>query len=219
MRRGVIGSVVTTLGVGATLVACASATRAPAPDLPGADGRAGAVEPLAIGPSATLPPGGPSEDGTTSLSIGQGAVDTTGGSIPDGQTASPFDEKNPVIAFLDPLLRKAIQDAATDAAAAGIDVRLTSGWRSKGFQQRLFDQAVTTYGSVDAARQFVASPEVSKHVLGEAVDVGPTAADDWMIRNGMRFGLCQIYANEIWHFELAVDAQGACPPLRPNAAG
>jgi hypothetical protein len=40
-----------------------------------------------------------------------------------------------------------------------------------------------------------------------------------MIRNGARFGLCQIYANEIWHFELAADAQGSCPPLRPNAAG
>jgi hypothetical protein len=40
-----------------------------------------------------------------------------------------------------------------------------------------------------------------------------------MIRNGSRFGLCQIYANEIWHFELAADKDGACPPLRPNAAG
>jgi hypothetical protein len=57
------------------------------------------------------------------------------------------------------------------------------------------------------------------HVVGKAVDVGPVAADEWMIHHGPRFGLCQIYANEIWHFELAVDAQGNCPPLRPNAAG
>src|ERR1700737_3891609 len=99
------------------------------------------------------------------------------------------------------------------------DVRITSGWRSKGFQQRLFDDAVGKYGSVDIASQFVASPDVSKHVVGQAVDVAPVAADKWLIRNGARFGLCQIYANELWHFELAIDGAGNCPPLRPNAAG
>ena len=40
-----------------------------------------------------------------------------------------------------------------------------------------------------------------------------------VLANGSQFGLCQIYANEIWHFELAVDAQGNCPRLKPNAAG
>src|SRR5262249_33582712 len=105
------------------------------------------------------------------------------------------------------------------AAAEGIALRITSGWRSKGFQERLFDDAVRTYGSADIARQFVASPEVSKHVVGQAVDVAPVDADKWLIRNGAQFGLCQIYANELWHFELAVDALGNCPPLRPNAAG
>ena len=103
--------------------------------------------------------------------------------------------------------------------ADGVELRITSGWRSKGFQQRLFDGGVQTYGSVEGAKQFVASPEASKHVVGEAVDVGPVDADKWLIRNGPRFGLCQIYANEIWHFELAVDENGVCPPLKPNAAG
>lgn len=45
---------------------------------------------------------------------------------------------------------------------------------------------------------------------------GPVEADNWLIRNGSRFGLCQIYANEIWHFELAADENGTCPSLRPN---
>lgn len=118
-----------------------------------------------------------------------------------------------------PALLKAIQDAARKAAAEGIDIQITSGWRSTGFQQRLFDDAVRTYGSVDIARQFVASPDVSKHVEGKAVDIAPVEADKWLIRNGPQFGSCQIYANEIWHFELAVDEQGRCPLLRPNAAG
>ena len=153
------------------------------------------------------------------LTIGPAATDTYGGWIPDGQTLSPFDLSNPAVAQLDPALLKAVQDAANTAKQEGVDLRINSGWRSIGFQQRLFDDAVRSYGSVDIARQFVASPEVSKHVVGQAVDIAPVDADKWLIRNGAQFGLCQIYANELWHFELAVDPQGNCPPLRPNAAG
>jgi zinc D-Ala-D-Ala carboxypeptidase len=153
------------------------------------------------------------------LTIGPAATDTYGGWLPDGQTLSPFDVSNPALTQLDPGLLNAIQDAARAAKEQGIELRITSGWRSTGFQQRLFDDAVSTYGSVDIARQFVASPDVSKHVVGQAVDVAPVDADKWLIRNGAQFGLCQIYANELWHFELAVDAAGNCPPLKPNAAG
>jgi D-alanyl-D-alanine carboxypeptidase len=139
--------------------------------------------------------------------------------MPDKQTLTPFDVSNPIVGWVDPLLLKAIQDAARSAAADGIQMKVTSGWRSRGFQQRLFDIAVGTYGSVDAARQYVATPETSMHVAGKAVDIGAADADEWLIRNGSRFGLCQIYANEIWHFELAADEDGDCPPLKPNAAG
>jgi LAS superfamily LD-carboxypeptidase LdcB len=75
------------------------------------------------------------------------------------------------MAQLDPSLLDAIQDAARAATAQGVHLRISSGWRSKGFQQRLFDDAVGKYGSVEIARQFVASPDVSKHVVGQAVDV------------------------------------------------
>jgi D-alanyl-D-alanine carboxypeptidase len=207
-------SIAAALGLSALVVGCTPAD----PTVPTTEGPAVAVEPLAIGPAVTAPAAAP-DAGADATLIGKGAVDTTGGSIPDGQMLSPFDMANPVVGLLDPLLRKAIQDAAQAAAAEGVDVKLTSGWRSRGFQQRLFDDAVNTYGSVDVARQFVASPDTSMHVLGRAVDVGPVDADEWLIRNGIRFGLCQIYANEIWHFELALDAQGNCPPLRPNATG
>ena len=153
------------------------------------------------------------------LSIGPAAVDTTGGWLPDGTTLSPFDVTNPILSQMDPALLTALQNATRAAQAQGVDIRVSSGWRSKGFQQRLFDDGVRTYGSVAAAAQFVATPDTSKHVLGQAVDVAPPEADHWLIANGRQFGLCQIYANEIWHFELAVDPQGNCPPLRPNAAG
>ena len=145
------------------------------------------------------------------FSIGRAATDTIGGYLPDGQTLSPFDATNPVIGGW---IRRCSRPFKMRRRGAedGVDVQITSAWRTKGFQQRLFDDGVRTYGSVEAA-QFVASPDASHHVVGKAVDVGPAEADNWMIGNGSRFGLCQIYANEIWHFELVVDATGRCPPL------
>lgn len=166
-------------------------------------------------PPAPIPPAPPAD----TLSIGPAAVDTTGGWLPDATMLTPFDTANPILSQLDPALLTAVQNAARAAEAAGVGLMVTSGWRSKGFQQRLFDDAVLNYGSVEKAAELVATPETSKHVMGQAIDIGPVAADQWLIANGRQFGLCQIYANEIWHFELAVDAQGNCPPLKPNAAG
>jgi hypothetical protein len=145
-------------------------------------------------------------------------ADPGDGSLAGPDTLTPFDVQNPAIGRLDPGLLSAVQNAATAAAAAGVTMTITSGWRSPEFQQRLLDDAVHTYGSFAAARQYVETPQMSKHVIGEAVDVGGAGADQWLIANGSRFGLCQIYANELWHFELATDPLGNCPPLVPNAA-
>lgn len=136
----------------------------------------------------------------------------------DAQALSPYDVGNPAVGNLNPDLLAAVQQAASAAAVDGVNVTITSGWRSPEFQQQLLDDAVATYGSMAAARQYVQTPQRSRHVLGEAVDIGGQGADQWLIANGPRFGLCQIYANELWHFELAVDAAGNCPPLLPNAS-
>ena len=146
------------------------------------------------------------------------AADPGDGSSPSGGPLTPFHVQHSAIAHLDPALLRAIQGAATAAAAEGITMPITSGWRSPEFQQRLLDEAVQTYGSLAAARQYVQTPAMSKHVTGEAVDVGGTGADEWLIADGARFGLCRIYTNELWHFELATDANGNCPALLPNAA-
>ncbi|RAV06862.1 peptidase M15 [Mycolicibacterium sp. GF69] len=164
-------------------------------------------------PARTPPPA----VGQEPLSIGPAAQDTVGGWLPDGRMLSPFDTHDPIVGWLDPALREAVQKAARSAESDGVEVRISSGWRSKGFQERLFADGVIRYGSPEAAREFVASPEKSKHVTGQAVDIGPVEADKWLIANGREFGLCQVYANEIWHFELAA-VDGRCPPLKPNAA-
>ncbi|WP_396930746.1 M15 family metallopeptidase [Mycolicibacterium sp.] len=153
------------------------------------------------------------------VSVDPPAVAAGDGSLADGQILTPFDVQNPAVGRLDPRLLDAIQQAATAASANGITMTVTSGWRSPEFQQRLLDNAVAQYGSLAAARQYVQTPEASKHVIGEAVDIGGVGADQWLMENGARYGLCRIYANEVWHFELATDVAGNCPPLLPNAAG
>lgn len=117
----------------------------------------------------------------------------------------------PALARLDPVLLMALHAAAADAKSSGVDVYVTSGWRSAAYQQRLFDEAVTRYGSTDEARRWVQTPGNSKHVTGRAVDIGPTDAADWVIRHGNDYGLCQTYANEMWHFEMAIAPGGTCP--------
>ncbi|ANP74558.1 M15 family metallopeptidase [Cryobacterium arcticum] len=145
-----------------------------------------------------------------------GAAD---GLIEEGEAVSPFADDLPAIANLDPDLRAAMQNAARDAIADDIDFVVTSGWRSAAYQQSLLDAAVIEYGSLEAAGQFVLSPEQSRHVTGEAVDIGRTDADSWLSQHGADYGLCQIYANEMWHFELATEPGGDCPEQLPNAAG
>ena len=49
---------------------------------------------------------------------------------------------------------------------------------------------------------------------GDAVDIGPATATAWLSRHGAAYGLCQIYANEPWHFELRPGAADhGCPPM------
>ena len=120
---------------------------------------------------------------------------------------------------LDPKLERAVQAATRAAARDGITVEITSGVRTRAHQQELLDEAIKTYGSEAVARQYVNTPERSTHVQGLAVDLGPTDAAYWMAQHGAEYGLCQIYANEIWHYERVVEPGGTCPPQRPDASG
>jgi zinc D-Ala-D-Ala carboxypeptidase len=141
------------------------------------------------------------------------------GYIPDGEQVSPFDDESAAVNRLDPDLLAAVRAASRDAADDGVTIGLTSGWRSADLQQRLLTDAVDRYGSLDEARRYVSTPDASAHVVGKAVDIGPTAAADWMGRHGADHGLCQTYANEMWHFELATVPGADCPPAEPDASG
>lgn len=109
-----------------------------------------------------------------------------------------------------------MRSAATDA---GITIVVDSGWRSQAYQEQLLRQAISRYGSEAAAARWVATPSTSAHVSGGAVDIGPAAAMAWLSRHGARYGLCQIYGNEPWHYELRPTGAGhRCPPMYADAS-
>ena len=138
------------------------------------------------------------------------AVGAADGVLPEGATV---DDDLPGVTRLDPALLAALRRAAADAADAGVELHVSSGWRSRAHQEQLLAEAVARYGSAEEAARWVARPEGSAHVQGDAVDVGPTAAMSWLAQHGAGYGLCPVYANEPWHYELrpGADVDG-CPP-------
>ncbi|WP_245623309.1 M15 family metallopeptidase [Spirillospora albida] len=142
----------------------------------------------------------------------RGPLDEADGAVPDGVTV--FDEAIPAVTNLDPDLLAALRRAATDAANAGIEFNVNSGWRSPAYQSRLLREAVSKYGSEKEAARWVATPDTSPHAKGEAVDIGPSDATMWLSENGAEYGLCQIYRNEAWHYELRPEAiDHGCPRM------
>ena len=142
----------------------------------------------------------------------RGALGEAGGAVPDDTTV--FDAAIPGVANLDTELLDALRRAATDAANDGVEILVDSGWRSPEYQSQLLREAVSEYGSAEEAARWVATAETSAHVSGDAVDVGPSEATAWLWEHGAAYGLCQIYANEPWHYELRPEAGGhGCPPM------
>jgi hypothetical protein len=142
----------------------------------------------------------------------RGALGEADGAIPDGATV--FAEEIPGVANLDADLLGALRQAASAAADDGVEFFVDSGWRSPEYQNQLLREAVTEYGSEEEAARWVASAETSAHVSGDAVDIGRFDATAWLSEYGDEYGLCQIYSNEPWHYELRPEAMDhGCPPM------
>jgi D-alanyl-D-alanine carboxypeptidase len=141
-----------------------------------------------------------------------GALGEAGGAVPDGTTV--FEDEVPGVAKLDPALLAALRKAATFAADDGVELYVDSGWRSREYQEQLLQEAIAKYGSEAEATRWVATPNTSAHVSGDAVDIGPSDATTWLSEHGAAYGLCQIYGNEPWHYELRPKAiDHGCPPM------
>ena len=135
-----------------------------------------------------------------------------GGEVSDDVTV--FDDEFPAVDRLEPDLLAALRRAATDAADDGTTFYVTSGWRSPEYQDRLLGDAVAEHGSAAEAARWVATAQTSPHVHGDAVDIGRWDAMEWLSARGARYDLCQVYANEPWHYELRPGAAAdGCPPM------
>lgn len=102
----------------------------------------------------------------------------------------------------------AMMDDAPDDIKAGLGIY--SGFRSADHQRKLFNAAVAKYGSVEAARKWVAPPGNSQHNHGRAVDLAyngqslskaPQNVIDWVHENASKYGLYFPMSYEPWHIE------------------
>jgi D-alanyl-D-alanine carboxypeptidase len=148
---------------------------------------------------------------------GAGPAQPNGVTVDDGVVhgdVTVFDDTVPAVANLDPDLLTALRRAAEAAAGHGVAFTVTSGWRSAEYQDQLLREAIDRYGSEEEAARWVATPDTSAHVSGKAVDVGPAEARRWLADHGAGYGLCQVYRNEPWHYELRPAAiDGGCPRM------
>jgi len=142
----------------------------------------------------------------------RGPLGEADGAVPDGTTV--FDDEIPGVAKLNADLLGALRRAAADAAGDGVQFHVDSGWRSRAYQERLLREAISKYGSEEQATRWVATPNTSAHVSGDAIDIGPSGAAAWLSEHCAGYGLCQIYGNEPWHYELRPEAiDHGCPAV------
>ncbi|MBT2899599.1 M15 family metallopeptidase [Streptomyces sp. McG3] len=142
----------------------------------------------------------------------RGGPGTADGAVPDGATV--LDDGIPAVANLDADLLAALRRAAREAAREGVGFAVNSGWRSPEYQDQLLRKAIARYGSEAEAARWVATAKTSPHVSGDAVDIGPADATEWLSEHGAAYGLCQTYRNEPWHYELRTEAiGGGCPRM------
>ena len=126
---------------------------------------------------------------------------------------------------LNPEFASRVANMLVAAEADGIDLRITSAYRSNELQAALFARAVERYGSEAAARKWVAPPGRSQHNTGMAVDFASasggllrdagSAEAKWLQANAERFGLHLPMSWEPWQVEMSGSRGGAA--IEPTA--
>jgi soluble lytic murein transglycosylase-like protein len=91
-----------------------------------------------------------------------------------------------------PDVAAAFDKMAAAAAAAGLTLVVSSGFRSDAEQAELF--------AANPDPQWVAPPGRSLHRCATELDLGPPAAYGWLAANASRFGFLRRYSWEPWHY-------------------
>jgi len=102
----------------------------------------------------------------------------------------------------------------------GVILTIESGYRSPGFQRKIFSKMLTEGRTFDDIIRYVAPPGYSEHALGTAVDFYPSnwefarlPAYEWLQENGSRYGFYETYPRnnkknypwEAWHWRFHGD--------------
>jgi len=97
----------------------------------------------------------------------------------------------------------------------GIEMKIDSSYRSKNYQERIFQRMLTNGRNFDDIVRYVAPPGYSQHMLGTALDFHPsnwsfadTVQYRWLLENGNELGFEQTYSKynrykmpwESWHW-------------------
>lgn len=131
----------------------------------------------------------------------------------------------------------AFQKMQQAARREGVELVPISGYRSRAYQQGLFQRAVRKYGSEEAAARWVAPPGYSHHQTGLALDIGDgkrarcdvqgcfreTPAYAWLVKNAAGYGFILFFTGQKpgeldepwhWHYE---GATGTGEETKPAA--
>ena len=88
-------------------------------------------------------------------------------------------------------------DAMVAAAKKdGVNITITSGFRSRAEQEKLYAAYKNGTGNL------AAKPGTSNHESGDALDLGPPSAYAWLKQNAGQFGFKNKIASEPWHWSL-----------------
>ena len=93
-----------------------------------------------------------------------------------------------------PDVARAFDRMATAARSDGVDLIITSAYRSDAEQAELYKRHPDP--------KWVAPPGKSLHRFGTELDLGPPGAYGWLAQNAKRFHFVQRYEWEPWHYEL-----------------
>jgi hypothetical protein len=98
-----------------------------------------------------------------------------------------------------PDVAQAFDRMAAAARAAGVQLLVTSAFRSDAEQAILFARRPDP--------KWVAPPGQSLHRYATELDLGPSTAYGWLAANARKFGFVQRYSWEPWHFGYALNAR------------
>lgn len=103
------------------------------------------------------------------------------------------------------IAERPLQKMAEAAKKDGINIMVSSGYRSYLYQSNLFSKYIKEYGEENALT-FSAPPGVSQHQLGTTIDLGSiddsyadTAAGKWVLKNAWKYGWSLSYPKGMEH--------------------